>query len=67
MDKVNKDTVIKLSQKQKRVLQYRTLRGWSEGKLTGIDCIEKILEYEKLIFINESILEAARDEEKQNT
>lgn len=62
MDQVDKDKIIKLSTSEKRLLQYKTLLSWSTGKITGVECIEKILELEKLIFINESIIKAARNE-----
>ena len=62
MGTIDKDKLVKLSNAQKRMLQYSYLKDWSKGKLTGLDCIVKIVEREKLIFINKDILEAAKNE-----
>ena len=62
MDKIDTTKVVKLSERWKRVLQYKALKDWSTHKITGVTCIETILEYEKLIFVNKDILEECKHE-----
>lgn len=37
--------------RERRVYQYEELRKWDMGKTTGLQCIESIIELEKIIFI----------------
>ena len=56
-----KEKILENAIERRRQLQTNTLYEWDKGKLTHRQCIEKILDLEKLISIDTSIL---RDKEK---
>jgi hypothetical protein len=44
------------SVEQRREAQYKTLQEWDTGKITGQECIEKIVMLEKFIPLNQKII-----------
>ena len=51
-NKVKVDRVLNETVEGRRHLQHLELQKWDRGQLTGRQCIENILEIEKLIFFN---------------
>lgn len=41
---------------KRRDLQFHILVDWNNGKLTGDECIERIVELEKLVFLDKNII-----------
>ncbi len=51
---------------QRREMQYKVLVQWDRGKISGIDCIEQILELEKIIPFTKEIIKGSTEEENPN-
>lgn len=47
------EEIFKNSQISKRNKQYDILKDWYDGKITGRECIEKIVELEKVFFLHQ--------------
>lgn len=47
--------VLEEATKERRLRQYSEMKKWDIGKITGIECIENIIELEKIIFIGNKI------------
>jgi hypothetical protein len=47
--------VLEEATKERRLRQYSEMKKWDVGKITGIECIENIIELEKIIFIGNKI------------
>lgn len=41
---------------RRRELQYKVLKDWDMGKLTGLDCIQRIIDLEKIVPLNKDII-----------
>jgi len=50
--------------KRRRALQAKALEAWDAGKITGLECIEEIIELEKIIPMDRSVI---KGEENVNT
>lgn len=53
--------LVAVNLEDRRELQYCTMKQWDLGYLTGIEAIEQILAYEKLITIDIETLRRARN------
>lgn len=49
----------------KRLLQYKKLKEWDDSKITGEECIEDILDLEKVLYLD-SIREDKKDEQEKD-
>lgn len=49
----------------KRLLQYKKLKEWDDSKITGEECIEDILDLEKVLYLD-SIRGDKKDEQKKD-
>lgn len=47
--------VLEEATKERRLRQYSEMKKWDIGKITGIECIENIIELEKIVFIGNKI------------
>ena len=54
-------TIVDNTIEQRRELQFKEMKRWDSGQITGIEAIENILQIEKLIFFN---MKEAKDELK---
>ena len=45
-------TIVENTIEQRRELQYKELKKWDSGQITGLEAIENILEIDKIIFFN---------------
>ena len=54
-------TIVDNTIEQRRELQFKEIKRWDSGQITGIEAIENILQIEKLIFFN---MKEAKDELK---
>lgn len=52
--------LVDINLEDRRQLQYCAMKKWDQGLLTGIEAIEEILMYEKLIMIDIETLRRAR-------
>ena len=43
--------VLEEATRERRLRQYSEMKKWDIGKITGIECIENIIELEKIVFI----------------
>ena len=53
--------LVKISQEERRQLQYLALKKWDAGHLTGLETIEEILDLEKIIKIDINKIREARN------
>ena len=45
----------KASTEERRKRQFLILKAWDAGRLTALECIEKILEVESIIYLGDNI------------
>ena len=45
-------TIVENTIEQRRELQYKELKKWDAGQITGLEAIENILEIDKIVFFN---------------
>ena len=50
--------------KRRRDAQYAAMLEWKNGKITGIQCIEKIEDLSKMIFVEKTDFQPQKEKEK---
>jgi hypothetical protein len=63
----NLELIRERSIKVRRKLQYQVLKQWDQGKITGLDCINKIVDFEKLIYLNKDIITGSVNPEEKES
>lgn len=53
--------LVDINFEDRRQLQYMSMKKWDAGRITGVEAIDEILAYEKLITIDIETLRAARN------
>ena len=53
--------LVEINFEDRRQLQYLSMKKWDAGYLTGVEAIDEILSFEKLITIDIATLRAARN------
>ena len=56
MSNMKNQGIKEISLDKRRELQYAAILEWDKGKLSGTECIERIVDLEKLVFLDPKII-----------
>lgn len=53
--------LLKLSIEKRREYQYKVIKQWAKGIITGRACIEEVLSLEHVIYLDDKVLKAYKE------